>query len=148
MQNGTFGAVLRARIIMMITRRFAAAFALTALLAVGLPTATFAAVGLVPIVPEACNGPGGCQSICAIGELAQNIMTDAVYIAVFLSGVLFAWAGVKFLTGGSSSSEARSQAKKILWYVVGGLVLILISWLVVNLLITSLTNLAGWNHLC
>src|SRR3989344_3374826 len=45
------------------------------------------------IVPEKCNQVGGCQSVCDLATVAQNVLNTGIYIAVFLSAVLFAWAG-------------------------------------------------------
>jgi hypothetical protein len=107
-------------------------------LAAGFPT---------QIVPSDCSGPGGCQSICDLATLAQNILNAGIYLAVFLSAVLFAWAGWKYLSAGGSPGEI-SAAKSIFWNVGVGLIIILAAWLLVDTLIHTLTTIAAWNSLC
>ena len=108
------------------------------------------ALGLVPIVPSECNtNPGGCQSICDLALLAQNALTDGIYIAIFLSAILFAWAGWNMVVGSSSGNSTQvSQAKKIFWNVTIGLVLILSAWIIVSVIMAALTTNANWNTLC
>ena len=100
------------------------------------------------IVPENCNQVGGCQSICDLGQLAQNVLNTGIYIAVFLSAILFAWAGFKYLTSVAGSEVSR--AKETFVNVAIGLVIILAGWLLVD---TILKTLAGgkfgtWNKVC
>jgi hypothetical protein len=111
------------------------------------PTLTSAAIGLKQIVPDTCNGTSGCTSLCDIATMAQNILTDGIYIAVFLSAVLFAWAGFLYLTNAANPGEV-SRAKTIFFDVAVGLVIILASWLIVNTLMSTLANIAQWNNLC
>jgi hypothetical protein len=111
------------------------------------PSLTMGAVGLVTIVPDSCNGLGGCKSVCDLATLAQNILTDAIYIAVFLSAVLFAWAGFLYLTNVANSGQ-HSRAVEVFKNVAIGLVIILAAWLLVNTLMTTLTSVARWNNLC
>jgi hypothetical protein len=107
------------------------------------------ALGLVAIVPSTCNGQGGCQSICDIATLAQNALTDGIYIAVFLSAILFAWAGWQLIIGSSSGNpEQIRNAKNIFWYVTIGLVLIISAWIIVSVIMAALTNNSTWNQLC
>src|SRR4051812_31007199 len=64
------------------------------------------AAGVIPtIVPDTCRGQGGCQSVCDIAQVAQNILNAAIYLAVFLSAVLFAWAGFLYLTNVANSGQ-------------------------------------------
>jgi len=109
------------------------------------------ALGLVPIVPQnsTCNGSGGCQSICDLATLAQNALTDGIYIAIFLSAILFAWAGWNMVVGSSSGNVTQvTKAKNIFKYVTGGLVLILAAWIIVSVIMAALTNNTGWNNFC
>ena len=112
------------------------------------PTLVLAA-GLITVVPESCNGPGGCQSICDIAQIAQNVLNDAIYIAVFLSAVLFAWAGLKYLTNVANPGEV-TRAKEIFFNVAVGLVIILAGWLVVDTLMKTLMGggFGPWNKIC
>ena len=120
------------------------------------PTLVMAA-GLTPIVPQTgqgsdCNGPGGCQSICDLAQLAQNILNDGIYLSVFLSAILFAWAGFKHMSAGGDAG-AITEANKVFSAVFIGLVIILSAWLVVS---TLMSVIAGggpaptlpWNQIC
>ena len=101
------------------------------------------------IVPQSCNGTGGCQSICDIATVAQNVLNTGIYIAVFLSAVLFAWAGLKYLTNAANPGEV-SRAKEIFFNVAVGLVIILAGWLVVDTLMKTLMGgtFGPWNKIC
>ncbi len=102
------------------------------------------------IVPETCNQVGGCQSVCDIAVIAQNILNTGIYIAVFLSAVLFAWAGWLYLTTAAGSDKSR--AKEVFMNVAVGLVIILAGWLVVDTLMRTLVGNGGsfgpWNKIC
>ena len=97
------------------------------------------ALGLQTIVPSDCTGQGGCQSICDIAVAAQNLLDDGIYIAIFLSAILFAWAGWNMVVGSSSGDIAKvTHAKRIFMYVTGGLVLILSAWIIVSVIMAAL----------
>ena len=123
--------------------------ALAISLALMMPTLAFALNLPGPIV--GCTGAGGSHP-CTCKDLittAQNILYTGIYLAVFLSAVLFAWAGWKMLAGKSSGDpNAIENSKKILWNVIIGLVIILSAWLVVNTLFTALTNSKGLGSFC
>lgn len=112
-----------------------------------LPSAALAVSSPTSIVPSDCNQPGGCKSICDIAALAQNLLDIGIFLAVFLSAILFAWAGWKYLTAGGNPSEI-SQAKHLFLNVAVGLILILAAWLIVDTLIRTLTNVGNWSALC
>ncbi len=113
-----------------------------------------AAEGVIPtIVPDNCRGDsnrGGCQSICDIAQLAQNILNAAIYLAVFLSAVLFAWAGFLYLTNVASSGQ-HSKAVDVFKNVAIGLVIILAGWLIIDTVMGTLVNkghFGPWNKIC
>jgi len=107
------------------------------------------ALGLTPIVPTDCNNPGGCSSICDLAQLAQNVLNDGIFAAVFLSAILFAWAGWQIVAGSSAGDTGKiKQGKNIFWYVSIGLVLIICAWLIVSVIMSALTNNSNWNILC
>lgn len=112
------------------------------------PTAV-SAVGLQPLVPSDCNGQGGCNSICDLATLAQNALNDGIFIAIFLSAILFAWAGWQMVVGSSTGNATeRDKGKRIFQYVAIGLVIIISAWLVVSVIMSALTSNANWNQLC
>ena len=102
------------------------------------------------IVPEKCNQVGGCESVCELATVAQNVLNTGIYIAVFLSAVLFAWAGFLYLTSVAGSEVSR--AKSVFTDVAIGLVIILAGWLVVDTLMKTLVDQSGgfgpWNKVC
>lgn len=107
------------------------------------------AAGLVTIVPSDCNGVGGCTSICDLAQLANNALTDFVYIAVFLSAALFAWAGITFLTARGNTSNI-SRAKEVFTNVFIGLVIILAGYMAVDVTMRALVgqSLLPWSAIC
>ncbi len=102
------------------------------------------------IVPSECNEVGGCKSICDLATVAQNVLNTGIYVAVFLSAVLFAWAGWLYLT--SVAGGEISRAREIFVNVAIGLVIILAGWLVVDTLMRTLVGNGGsfgpWNKIC
>lgn len=97
------------------------------------------------IVP--CDGVN-C-TVCDVAQLSQNILNTGIFIAVFFSAVLFAWAGWKVLTSGGDS-EQYSSGKRIFTNVIVGLVIILAAWLLIDTLMKTLTNgsFGPWNKVC
>lgn len=97
------------------------------------------------IVP--CDGTD-C-TICHIATLAQNLLNFGIYVAVFLSAVLFAWAGFKALTA-AGNSEKYADAKRIFGNVLIGLVIILTGWLIIDTLMKTMTDgsFGPWNKIC
>lgn len=99
------------------------------------------------IVP--CNGTD-CE-VCHIAQLAQNLMNTGIFIAVFLSAVLFAWAGWKYLTNAANPGQT-GKAKAIFWNVTVGLIIILGAWLLVDTIMKVLVGNTGvmgpWNKIC
>lgn len=97
------------------------------------------------IVP--CDGVN-C-TICDIATLAQNVLNTGIFVAVFLSAGLFAFAGIKYVTAGGDTGKVGA-ARKIFWNVTLGLVIILAGWIVVDTLMKTLTrgDFGPWNSVC
>ena len=114
------------------------------------PSLVLAQKNVLPgqIVPESCNGIGGCKSICDLATVANNVLNTGIYIAVFLSAFLFAWAGWKYMT--NVAGGEISKAKEIFVNVAVGLVIILAGWLVIDTLMKTLTGgkFGTWNKVC
>jgi hypothetical protein len=112
---------------------------------------TIASAQNMPTQIVTCTGAGGAHP-CTCKDLvttAQNVLYTGIYLAVFLSAVLFAWAGWKLLTGKTMGEHsAIDQGKKIIWNVMIGLVIILAAWLIVNTLFSALTNSRGIGSFC
>ena len=87
--------------------------------------------------------------ICDIATTAQNVLNTGIYIAIFLSAVLFAWAGWKYVTAGGEGG--KSAGKEIFTNVLIGLVIILAAWLIIDTLMKLLfksTQYGPWNKIC
>lgn len=119
------------------------------------PAITFAQLDK-PIVP--CNphiDSSGTMvdpcTFCHIAQLAQNVLNTGIYIAIFLSALLFAYAGVKYISAGGEPGKA-TEAKSIFWHVGVGLLLILAAWLIVDMIMGIMLGrevLVGpWNEIC
>jgi hypothetical protein len=95
------------------------------------------------IVP--CSGVDcTCQHLI---QLAQNLINAGIYIAVFLSAVLFAYAGWLYMS--NEAIGAQNKAKGLFQNTAIGLVIILSAWLVVDTLMTeTLKTSVVWNDIC
>lgn len=126
-----------------------AAHVLVTLCIMGIVAPSLVAAAGMPtqIVPETCNGVN-C-TVCDLAQLAQNVLNTAIYLAVFLAGILFAWAGWLYLSDGGKGKQL-TQARTVFMNVFVGLVIILAGWLVVDTLMKTMTNgsFGPWNAVC
>jgi len=126
---------------------------LTLLFVVLLSPAFAFAAELPTIVPEDCQGADAATKcdICDVAQLAQNALNAGIYIAVFLSAILFAWAGWKYVSAGGDTGKVKS-AREIFTNVLIGLVIILAGWLVVDTIMKTFVSdsatLGPWNEIC
>lgn len=92
------------------------------------------------------NGLPACKCEHLI-ELAQNIINTGIFLAVFLSAMLFAYAGWLYLT--NEAIGEQQKAKGIFSHVAFGLVILLSAWLIVDTLVSALLkdNLS-WSNIC
>ena len=65
-----------------------------------------------------------------------------------MTGILFAWAGFKYLT--TVVVDQKSQATKLLTNAAFGLVIILAAWLIVDTIMKTLLggDFGPWNAIC
>ncbi len=115
------------------------------LLLITFPLIAFGQGGLPKqIVP--CKGVD-C-TVCDLALLAQNIINTGIFMMVFISALLFAYAGLLYLT--SAVENKISSAKSIFKNVTLGLVIMLAAWLVVDTLMKSVLggNFGPWNDIC
>lgn len=100
------------------------------------------------IVP--CNGVD-C-TVCDIARLAQNLLNAAIYLAVFFSAFLFAYAGFLYLT--NEAIGQQQKAKQMFTNVLLGMVVLMGAWLFVDTVMKMLMpGGAGggyfpWNSIC
>ena len=111
---------------------------------------------LLPALAAAVSLPGPivtckgldckCQDLIKVGE---NILNTAIYMAVFVSAIMFAVAGWKMISGKTmGEGDKIADAKKVLWNVIIGLVIILAAWLLVDTLMRTLTTSSAWSDIC
>ena len=99
------------------------------------PVAPSSFRGLVPCGQKGAD-PCGYQYFL---ELITRIFDYLVIFAVPLAGGVIAVGGAIMMTAGTNDSK-RSQAKKIIWMAVWGLVIVLASYLIVKLVFTTLVK--------
>jgi hypothetical protein len=132
------------------SRLMSGAFSATLLL----PLATFAQGALKnPLVPTNCQGADAARlcSVCDLALLAQNVLNAGIYIMIILAAVMFAYAGFEAVTAGGNS-EKYGKAVRVFGNVFIGLVIVLVSWLVIDTLMKTLVKQDGkfgpWNKVC
>jgi len=92
------------------------------------------AQGFVPCASQ----PRGCL-LNDIDRVASIILYWIIGIAVTVAAIMFAYAGVLYLSAGGSS-EQLSKAHGIFKNVFIGLILVLAAWLMIDLLIDVLSG--------
>ncbi len=77
--------------------------------------------------------------ICAMGQMAQNIINFLLGLTIPAAALLFAWAGILFFSS-RGVPEQINRAKKIFKTVVIGFVIAVSAWLLVNTVIQMLVT--------
>ena len=126
-------------------RIFVAAFAVVLIV----PFSFAAAQGAVSdsIVP--CGSGSNFCTLCDLVKLASNLINIGIFIAVTLSAITFAIAGLKYMSSGDDASKA-AEARKMLTKVVVGLVIILGAWVGVDTLMKIVLDeqkFGPWNSI-
>lgn len=105
-----------------------------------LPGVALAADPIGPIVPACAYTPGAdpCQA-CDLVYLADNLLKVFVAVGVMAAAVMLAYAGILYVTASASPGNVDS-AKKVFWTTFLGLIFILISFLIVDLILRTLTS--------
>src|SRR3989344_1644850 len=110
------------------------------------PTA-FAA-GVIPNSLVPCDGPN-CDA-CALTSLGQNVINIFVYLAGAFATIMFAYAGILYVTSASNPGQIE-KAHKIFWNVLIGMVFVLGSWLIIDTVMKALYNTGSgfgpWNEI-
>lgn len=80
-------------------------------------------------------------------ELAQNVINGGIFLSIFLAALLFAYAGWLYLS--NEAIGQKDKAKKLFGNVAIGLIIIMVAWLVVDTLVSSLLkDSIVWNNIC
>ena len=88
--------------------------------------------GLVPCEGSDCD-------ICDLAVLFQNVLNFLITLSVAISGVLFAYAGILYISSPTNTANVK-KAHAIFMDVVIGLFVVLGAWVVVNTLLNSLLS--------
>ena len=120
------------------------------ILSVALPAQAAVPIGSTgPLVPAECRSPSNIAqtcTICHIAILVINITNYLIYWVAFPSVViLVAIGGIMILIAGPSE-ERQTAGKKILTSTIVGLIIVFLSWLIVDTAIKVATgniNAAG-----
>ena len=119
------------------------------------PLLTFGAVEQSPanllsgggggLVPQ-CEGPF-CRA-CDLLELSNNVINFGIAFSVIVATLMFAYAGIMYVSAASSEGQIK-KAHGVFTNVFVGLLLVLLSWLLVNILFSVLTGkgLAEWTKI-
>jgi hypothetical protein len=97
--------------------------------------------GIVP-----CDGPD-CD-ICSLAALGQGIINFAVYFSVIVATLLFVYAGFLYITAQGNPAQV-SKATGVFKKVLIGMIIVLASWLIVDLIMTTFASksFGPWNQI-
>lgn len=120
-----------------------------------IPTFSYAADGLTDtftgqLVPCGAEGSDDMCGYCDLFTLGQNAINFMVYLAVILAVLLFVYAGFTFMTSVGNAGKV-SHAKGLFMKAFIGLIIVLASWLIVDLVMKSFfdeTAFGPWNPIC
>jgi hypothetical protein len=95
-----------------------------------------------------CERPGdyiivGDCEFCDIVQIANRIIRFLVAATVLVATIMFVYAGILFLTAGANEGNV-SKAKGIFWSVLLGLVFVLASWLIIDIIMRTLYDDSAW----
>lgn len=91
-----------------------------------------------PIVP--CGGPDGPEcNACQLVKMADNLIKFFVGMAVVVATLMFTWAGIKYATSGTKPDQI-SEAHKIFFNVLIGLIVVLGAWLIIDLILMAIPS--------
>lgn len=118
------------------------------LLLIAFPLLVFAQTGGAGLPKQIVPCTGVNCTVCDLAQLAQNIINTGIFVVIFLSAMLFAYAGFLYLT--NEAIGKQQEAKSIFQNVAIGLVILLAAWLVVDTLMKSVLggSFGPWNDIC
>lgn len=71
--------------------------------------------------------------LSALQTVFANVLQKGIYLAGVATLLMLVYGGLMFLMAGSDK-EGAAKAQKTITYGVGGLILVICSWLILNLL--------------
>ncbi len=101
--------------------------------------------GLVPIP----GIDGSFYRACDLLTLAQNVINFGIAFSVIVATLMFAYAGILYVTSASGGAEQVKKAHKVLINVFVGLCVALTAWLLIDITFSVLTGrgLAVWTKI-
>ncbi len=118
-------------------------------------TSTVSAQGLetgkdIPASIVTCSGIGEDGAItcnwCSFVQLIGNLIKYAIFLAVTVSSLMFAYAGFLFLTNNGNPQNVTA-AWEIFRRTIYGIIGILAAWLIVNAIMTRVAGNEEWMNL-
>lgn len=92
-----------------------------------------------PIVPACAYTAGDPCQACDLVKLAENILRVMISLAVMAAALMFAYAGILYVTAAANRQNLES-ARKIFFNVLIGLVFVLVAYLIIDLIMHMATN--------
>ena len=89
--------------------------------------------------PVTCNRPTEFCTFCDALKVTANIIDFLTKLALTISGAMIAYGGIRFIFS-SGSSSGVSAAKSALVAAAIGLLITLLSWVIVNSILTLLAG--------
>lgn len=99
--------------------------------------------GIVKCGPKSLGYAVECGKAQFFG-LIHDVIQYGIWLGIIAVGFSVVFSGFLFLTAGGSA-EKLGQGKKAVFASVTGLVIALTAWLIVNTIITMLTDCSGWS---
>lgn len=84
----------------------------------------------------------GYDHMCGFNDMvlvAKNLITDLVLLGTIATTLVFIWAGIKLVTSGGNPKQL-DDAKRMLWNVVKGFVIMIAAWVVVYTILSALVG--------
>lgn len=99
--------------------------------------------GLVP----GCEG-AFCRA-CDLVTLSNNVINFGIAFSVIVATLMFAYAGILYVTAAGVGAEQVKKAHKIFVNIFVGLLVVLLAWLLVNIMFSVLSGkgLADWTKI-
>ncbi len=91
------------------------------------------------IVPQCEFGGVGCRA-CDLAKLANNLIKFSVAFSVIVATIMFAYAGILYLTAAGKGPDQIKKAHGIFGNVFVGLLFVLLAWLIVDIVFSVLTD--------
>lgn len=82
---------------------------------------------------SACLGDGDVATLACVPIVLQNIINALVVLAGIVCVFLIIFAGYKFVTS-EGDPEKIASARKTIFYAIGGMVLVIASFLILNII--------------